>query len=99
MASYSDSFTLRLPELYVFVCNLFSTFQTLSSIKHVFLQINPQDLQNEEFVFGGKSDFELQLGDAEKYETVCYIDRNKPVPCLLPSRKKGSFKASEFTYL
>jgi hypothetical protein len=60
-----------------------------------FFQINPKDLQNKELVFGGKSDFTLELGD-EKYETVCYPDRNKPVPCLLPSEKKGTFKASEF---
>ncbi|XP_023710902.1 uncharacterized protein LOC111866307 isoform X2 [Cryptotermes secundus] len=57
------------------------------------ISINPQDLQNEELVFGGKSDFTLQLGDGEKYETACYVDRKKPVPCLLPGRKKGSFKA------
>jgi hypothetical protein len=75
-----------------------SAIQTFSSIKHVFFQINPKDLQNKELFFGGKSDFTLQLGD-EKYETACYVDRNKPVPCLLPSKKKGSFKASEFTYM
>jgi hypothetical protein len=80
-----------------FVCNLLYTIQTFSFMKHVLFQINPKDLLNKELVFGGKSDFTLQFGDEKKYETACYVDRNKPVPCLVPSKKKGSFKTSAFT--
>jgi len=65
----------------------------------IFFQLYPQDLENEELVFGGTSPFTLQLEDLDKYETTSYVGRNKPVSCLLPSKEKGTLKASEFMYL
>lgn len=65
----------------------------------IFFQLHPQDLENEELVFGGTSAFTLQLEDLDKYETTSYVGRNKSVSCLLPSKEKGTLKASEFIYL
>ena len=65
----------------------------------IFFQLNPLDLENEELVFGGTSAFTLQLEDLDTYETTSYVGRNKPVSCLLPSKEKGTLKASEFIYL
>jgi hypothetical protein len=65
----------------------------------VFFQLNPQDLENEELVFGGTSPFTLQFEDLDRYEATSYVGRNKPVSCLLPSKEKGTLKASEFIYL
>lgn len=65
----------------------------------IFFQLNPQDLENEELVFGGTSPFTLQLEDLDKYETTSYVGRNKSLSCLLPSKEKGILKASEFIYL
>lgn len=65
----------------------------------IFFQLNPQNLENEKLVFGGTSAFTLKLEDLVKYETKSYVGINKPVSCLLPSREKGSLKASEFVYV
>lgn len=66
---------------------------------YIFFQLNPQDLENEELVFGGTSAFPLEIEDVGSYETVSYVSGMKPVPCLLPSRETGSLQASEFIYL
>ncbi|XP_021922113.1 uncharacterized protein LOC110830970 isoform X3 [Zootermopsis nevadensis] len=55
------------------------------------ISLNPQCLEDKELVFGGTSEFTLQ-NSAHKYETTSYVDRIKPVLCLLPN-KKGVYKA------
>jgi hypothetical protein len=47
-------------------------------------------------VFFFFSAFTLHLEDLDKYETTTYVGISKPVTCLLPSKEKGSLKASEF---
>ncbi|XP_021922112.1 uncharacterized protein LOC110830970 isoform X2 [Zootermopsis nevadensis] len=56
------------------------------------ISLNPQCLEDKELVFGGTSEFTLQ-NSAHKYETTSYVDRIKPVLCLLPN-KKGVYKAN-----
>ena len=64
-----------------------------------FISVKSTGFRKWRIGFGGMSAFTLQLEDLDKYETTSYVGRNKPVSCLLPSKEKGSLKASEFIYL
>jgi hypothetical protein len=82
---------------------IFIDTRLYSNLSHInlciFFQLNLQDLENEELVFGGTSAFTLQIDGLDKYETTSYVGRSRSVSCLLPSKEKGCLKASEFIYL